>query len=290
MHVYDRPGVYTAGLKVTDREGLSDTDQVTVTVRGADLRITSITTSSPNPKEGDRVTLTATVGNSGAADAAASKTAFALDGSTMIATVDTRAIPTGGSATVSTLWSTKKVKGQHVITATADSAGAVGETNEANNASTLAVTVKGNKVTNGSFEEPNASGNGAADWSSSGSTSYGDNGTDGSKAATTNGGGLTPATFTSAPFAVAPGETLDVAAAVRASGAATAPTVGLAFLSPLGSVVATTNALAAPLTTSGFATLAKTVTVPMGVASVQVVLTGSRSGTVTFDDVGVFAQ
>ena len=74
MHAYDRPGTYTAGLKVTDREGLSDTDQVTVTVLGSDLRITSITASSPNPKEGDRVTLTATVANSGAANAAASKT------------------------------------------------------------------------------------------------------------------------------------------------------------------------------------------------------------------------
>ena len=56
------------------------------------------------------------------------------------------------------------------------------------------------------------------------------------------------------------------------------------------------NVLTAPLTTSGFQTLRARVTVPVNVAKVQVVLRGfsptdlARKGTVTFDDVGLFAQ
>ena len=178
---------------------------------------------------------------------------------------------------MSTLWDTKKVKGQHVITVTADSAGAVGETNEGNNASTLAVTVKGNKVRTAPSRSRTLGQRARRlvelrhDELRRQRHRRLDGGDDERRRAA-------PPTFTSAPFAVAPGETLDVTAAVRASGAATAPTVGLAFLSPLGTVVATANALVAPLTTSGFATLAKTVTVPLGVASARVVLTARAPG------------
>lgn len=54
--------------------------------------------------------------------------------------------------------------------------------------------------------------------------------------------------------------------------------------------------LTAPLTTSGFATLEQTVTIPAGVARIRVVLVGfaatdtNTSGTVTFDDVGLFEE
>jgi hypothetical protein len=50
------------------------------------------------------------------------------------------------------------------------------------------------------------------------------------------------------------------------------------------------------LTTSGFAQLERAVTIPAGVAQIRVVLTGfaptdtATRGTVTFDDVGVFAH
>jgi hypothetical protein len=52
----------------------------------------------------------------------------------------------------------------------------------------------------------------------------------------------------------------------------------------------------APLTTAGFQTLEQSVTIPTGVASVRLVLTGfapahvATAGTVTFDDVGLFEQ
>ena len=58
----------------------------------------------------------------------------------------------------------------------------------------------------------------------------------------------------------------------------------------------TVSVVSAPLTTSGFQTLERSVTVPSNVAKVQVVLRGfaptdlTRKGKVTFDDVGLFAR
>ena len=52
----------------------------------------------------------------------------------------------------------------------------------------------------------------------------------------------------------------------------------------------------APFQTVGFQTLEQAVTIPAGVAQVRVVLNGfaptdvAASGTVTFDDVGLFAR
>jgi immune inhibitor A len=305
VHTYASPGVYTATLKVTDNGGLSSTDTVTVTVRGADLKVTSISASNAKPKEGDRVTLTATVSNNGSARAAASKTKFVLDGSTAIATVDTAAIPAGGSATVSTPWSTRGVKGDHVITVTADSAGTVSETNESNNSSTLAVSIKGNKVENGSFDQPNDSGSAPSGWSgsntSAGTTSYGSGGTEGSNAASASGNGGNAATggspsWSSSTFPVAAGELLDVSAAVQTSSLSSAPSLGLTFIGPAGNVIGSVKALTAPLTTIGFTTLSQTVPVPLGAAQARIVLTAfaptdtHTAGTVTFDDVGVFSQ
>jgi hypothetical protein len=66
-------------------------------------------------------------------------------------------------------------------------------------------------------------------------------------------------------------------------------------LGAAGQVLDTVKLITAPLATSGFATLEERVTIPAGVAEVKVVLTGfaptdtSTAGTVTFDDVGLYA-
>ena len=278
VHAYSQPGTYHAVLEVADSSGLTSRDTVAVTITAPDLKVTSASSSTSSAKQGDRVTLTASVTNSGSAGAPASKTEFKLDDGTVIGTVDTPSLAPGASATVSTPWSTKGVKGDHVITVTADSAKAVGESNETNNSSTLSVSVKGNKVANGSFEQPNDAGTAPASWSSSGSTSYSSNGTDGSKAATTNGLG----TWTSAPIPVTPGQALDVVASVTSLGTVSPPAVGVTFLGTLGNVVQSLTAA------TGVGPLAGTVTVPLGVAQARVVLTGAPAGTVTFDDVGLF--
>lgn len=87
-------------------------------------------------------------------DSSASKTEFLLDNATVLGLVDTPAIQAGQSTTVSINWDTRSVKGTHTIRGTADQTGLVGESNETNNSSTLTVTIQGNKVKNGSFEQP----------------------------------------------------------------------------------------------------------------------------------------
>jgi hypothetical protein len=61
-------------------------------------------------------------------------------------------------------------------------------------------------------------------------------------------------------------------------------------------VLDTVRLLNAPLTTNGFASLNRLVTLPPGVAQVRVVLFGftagdlRTAGSVTFDDVGLFTE
>jgi hypothetical protein len=166
------------------------------------------------------------------------------------------------------------------------------------------VTVRGNKVTNGDFEQSNEAGTAPAGWTGSstgaGTTGYGeDSGTDGSSAVTITGTRKSVAlaglpTWTSEPIAVAPGEVLELRASVSAGGMSSAPAVGLAYLGAAGELLETVRLLEVPLTTNGFATLEKSVTLPPGVSQVRVVLLGfspgdlRTRGTVTFDDVGLY--
>ncbi|HEV3478539.1 MAG TPA: CARDB domain-containing protein, partial [Gaiellaceae bacterium] len=272
----------------------------------ADLVVTNVEARNPKGREGEKVSVTATIRNTGANSAGSSKTEFLLDGETVLGLVDTPAIPAGGSAQVSVLWDTRGVKGTHTIRVTADRTDAVVETSDANNAGTLTVTIKGNKVTNGSFEQSSSSGSGPEAWSGS-STGAGsasttsDGGSGGSQAVTISGNGGNAAlsgspSWTSDPIAVAPGEVLDVVAAVKADGLSSAAGVGLVYLGAGGEVLKTVSALSTPLTTNGFAQLERTVTIPAGVAQMRVALTAfaptdlATTGTVTFDDVGVFAH
>jgi hypothetical protein len=270
-----------------------------------DLKVTNVTASNHKAREGDKVKITATVANVGEAGAGASKTEFKLDDGTVLGLVDTPAIAEGSSTQVSVLWDTRSVKGTRVVTVTADQTAAVDESNEDNNLGRLTVTVQGNKVKNQSFEDPNAAGTGPDAWSGSstgaGSASWSEGGSDGAKSASLTGAGGNAAlsgvpTWASAPIAVAPGEVLDLVVSVKSTGASSAPTAGLAYLGAAGELLNTVTLITAPLTTSGFQTLEQTVTIPAGVTQVRVVLTGfaptdtATAGTVTFDDVGLFAR
>jgi immune inhibitor A len=301
-HAYAKAGSYTATLTVKDAEGLTDTATVTVTATGApDLKVTAITSTVSR----ETATFTATVANVGNVAAGASTTEFLLDGTTVLGSAATPSIAPGASVQVTATWSTKRQKGDHRLTVTADKGAAVAESDETNNAAEYAFTVKGNKVQNGSFEEPGTTGGAPAGWTpqstSAGSTSWSGSGADGSKAATASGNGGNAAlagspTWTSAPVPVAPGEVLDFAVAVNSLGASSPASAGLLYLGPLGNVLQKVTLVTAPLTTSGFQLLESTVTIPVGVAQVQVVLTGfaatdvATAGTVTFDDVGLYTH
>jgi hypothetical protein len=286
--------------------------------------VTSIVANNNrNIREGDKVTIQATVQNIGAASAPASTTEFRLDNMTILGQVSTPAIAAGGTQNVSVQWDTRSQKGQHVIRVTADAGipQAVDESNENNNSSTVTVDVKGNKVRNSSFESGSttnssstttmqagtstASTSGPAYWSGSstgaGSAIWSDGGSDGGKSAATTGNGGNAATsgspsWTSDPIAVTPGEALTFVVSISSVNASSAATAGLAYLGAAGNVLQTVNLITAPLTTTGFAKLEQAVTIPAGITQVRVTLVGfapidvRTSGTVKFDEVGLFAN
>jgi immune inhibitor A len=305
-HAYSSAGTKVATLTVTDAGGLQDTDTVTITVLAQpDLQVTNLVASNNRAKQGQKVTFTATVANTGGSPAGPSETRFTLDGSTVVGTVPTAEIAAGSSRDVSVELTTSSLHGEHEMQATADSGDAVAESREGNNSGVLTFTIRGNKVENGSFEQEDTGGEAPAAWSGSstqaGSASWGDSGTDGSKGASMSGNGGNAAThgsptWTSAPIDVAPGEMLDLQVAVSSFGASSAPSVGLVYLGPLGQVLSQATMLVAPLTTGGFEMLERTVTIPAGVADVRIVLRGfapgdlATTGAVTFDDVGLFEQ
>lgn len=315
QHAYAAAGEYAATLTVTDADGLTDTDTVTVTVTGdPDLVVSGITTvqntgnpdgKGKQPREGDKVIVRATITNEGTAAAGATTTSFELDGTAITGSpVATAPIPAGGAVEVDLDWDTRGVKGDHVITVAADAGNSVAESSEDNNESTLAISVKGNKVSNGDFEQSNAEGTGPEAWTGqstgAGTTSWSeDGGTDGSHAAAASGNRKSAVlhgvpTWTSVPIDVTAGEVLSLRLSVSTSGTSSAPAAGLAYLGPAGELLSTVRLIDVPLQTDGFTTLEKMVTLPPGVAQVRVVLfafapTDTRTaGTVLFDDVGLF--
>jgi hypothetical protein len=270
-----------------------------------DLKVTMISTGGNQAREGDKVTVTATVKNEGNGPAGASQTEFRLDNTTILGRAATAALDPGASVNVSVQWDTRSIKGSHTLFATADAGLAVTESNENNNTSSLSVTVQGNKVKNGSFEQPNSSGSGPEGWSGSstgaGSASWSDGGSDGSKSAETSGNGGNAAasgspSWTSDSISVTPGEVLTFSASISALNSSSAATAGLVYLGAAGNVLQTLNLITAPLTTTGFAKLEQAVTIPAGVTQVRVKLVGfspadlRTSGTVRFDEVGLFGN
>jgi hypothetical protein len=270
-----------------------------------DLKVTMISTGGNQAREGDKVTVTATVKNEGNGPAGASQTEFRLDNTTILGRAATAALDPGASVNVSVQWDTRSIKGSHTLFATADAGLAVTESNENNNTSSLSVTVQGNKVKNGSFEQPNSSGSGPEGWSGSstgaGGASWSDGGSDGSKSAGTSGNGGNAAasgspSWTSDSISVTPGEVLTFSASISALNSSSAATAGLVYLGAAGNVLQTLNLITAPLTTTGFAKLEQAVTIPAGVTQVRVKLVGfspadlRTSGTVRFDEVGLFGN
>jgi hypothetical protein len=296
---------------ISDGRGASDTATVRITVTAPnrpDLIVSNITVNNnKRVKEGDKVTIAATVANTGSADAPASQTQFLLDGATVLGLVPTDPVPAGGSKVVSVQWDTRSTKGQHTIRVTADAGTpqTVVESNENNNFSTLTVNVQGNKAKNSSFEQPNSSGDAPEGWSGestgAGNAAWSEGGSDGSKSAATSGNGGNAGasgspSWKSDPIAVVPGEVLTLVVSVESLGGSSAASAGLVYLGAAGQVLNSVTVLTAPLTTSGFAKLEQAVTIPAGVTQVRVKLVGfaptdlRTSGTVRFDEVGLFGN
>jgi hypothetical protein len=206
---------------------------------------------------------------------------------------------------VQVTWDTRGLRGNHIVSASADAAEAVGETDETNNTSTLEVTVNGNKVTNGDFSQPNSAGTGPEGWTErdtgAGDATWTEGGTDGSRAATTEGNGGNAAlagvpAWTSDAIDVVPGEALTLRASVRSLDPTSTASIGLAYIGTAGQVLEMVSLIDVPSVTGGFQVLERLVTVPAGVTSLRIVLSGfaptdlQTGGSVTFDDIGLYAQ
>jgi hypothetical protein len=150
------------------------------------------------------------------------------------------------------------LKGEYRIPITAD-------LNGVPNTGVLTMTVKGNKASNGSFEQ--SSGGSTPDsWTPSGSTSY-----EGQSASAGSGG-----SWTSAPVAVTPGASYDLA--VTAAGSP-----GTVLVQQLSGVGALLGSVSLP----AVGAVSSVLTVVPGATQVRIVLKGGLTGT-TFDDVGLF--
>ncbi|MFC7886067.1 discoidin domain-containing protein [Streptomyces sp. NPDC057376] len=96
-----------------------------------DVEVTKLTTSPASPVESDEITVSATVRNSGAADAPASEVALRLGG-TEVATAEVGALEAGEQATVDASVGARDA-GSYELSAVADAADEITEQNETNN-------------------------------------------------------------------------------------------------------------------------------------------------------------
>ena len=303
-------GTYCYRVRTTYPGGPSPySNVVTVSVnrvggtQKADLQVTNINAGNQKGREGDKIKVTATIKNTGTAEAKPSKTEFLLDNTTVLGLVDTPTIAAGSSTDVFVMWDTRSTKGTHVIKVTADKTAVVSELNETNNSATLTVTVQGNKVSNGSFEQADASGTSPQAWSgtdtAAGTATWASGGSDGVKSAAVTGNGGSVAvngspTWTSQPIGVTAGEAVTLVVSVQSQGASSAPAAALDFIGLAGNVISSVNLITAPLTTNGFVKLEQATIVPKGAARVQIRLIGfaatdlATAGTVKFDSVGLY--
>lgn len=258
-----------------------------------DLTVSDLRASQAKPKE---TSLTATMVNTGASDAGNVVVEF-RDGDTVLGRTEPVTVTAGAAHDVSFTWDTRGLKGEHRLTAVVDPDNVIVESNETNNSMSRIVTVRGNKVENGSFES-SSDGTRPDGWSSSGSSaSYdrsGEHASDGQAAAGVTGLGVLTGnpSWTSAPIDVTPGASYDLAMTVATKDSSSSPAMTVSYLDATGAVLGTVTGIRSTLT--GDAT-ARQVTgridVPAGVSKVRLTLRGSAPtdpaprGTVWFDDI-----
>ncbi|HET8595448.1 MAG TPA: CARDB domain-containing protein [Intrasporangium sp.] len=195
------------------------------------LQPTAIEAAQPERKQ---TNLTVTVKNAGTADATGVVVEL-FDGTTSLGNTAPVDLAAGATAVVTKVWDTRGINGERTIKAIVDPANLIAETVETDNTLTRTITVRGNKVTNASYES-SAAGTAPDGWTASGGgTAYDRSGmksTDG-VAAVGLTGGLTGGSWASDPIGVAPGETYDLGMTTVDG----TPGVSVPFLDQVGRVV-----------------------------------------------------
>ncbi|HEV8534886.1 MAG TPA: S8 family serine peptidase [Candidatus Limnocylindria bacterium] len=283
------PGTLTTNIDSTSAGTytLRDCAKPDLTLASGDIAVTGLK---------ETTTIAATIRNVGDVGASNVAVRFLVDGAQLGADKTIASIAAGGTGVASTIWDTKHVQGDHVITVVADPASAISEIREDNNSASRIVNVRGNRVRNGSFEQQTSSGQ-PDGWTPSGSTGTSNDptlATDGTRSVSVIGtGGPTGGSWTSSPFGVTAGETLVVSVSVRGFGASSAPSLTLSFTGLSGKVISTAIG-ATGAAGSAIGTLTGTVSVPAGATGATVTLQGfaptdlHTTGTVVFDDVGAY--
>ena len=278
----DTPGHFTCSTTATGGSTGGAESQPDVTLDTAD-----ITLSKAKIVEGDTVTVTATIRNTGAAAASDVNVRFA-DANGQIGAVQTISrIAAGGSAQASVAWTPAAVggtNGEDVIVVTADHGNAISETNEDNNASRRIVTVLGNKVANGSFEDGAGGGADPAAWTGSGTVAHVSGGVAGTRAVTASGA---DSSWLSQAIGVTGGASSTVSLRASSSSAS----VFVEQYDADGALISSSklSLAAAGSTTAGgvtFHTLNGTLAAGASTTSIRLKLVGA-AGTTTFDDVRV---
>jgi hypothetical protein len=231
---------------------------------------------------GDQVTVKATIHNVGDGDATDVAVRFTDNGNQIGADQIIAFIAAGGTGQAQVVWDTKHLKGEHTITVTADPGDAIDESDETNNSASVTVTVRGNKVRNGSFEE-SQDGQAPDAWTSEGDTTYAEGGSEGEHSVTTGG---PTSSWTSEPIAVAAGGTYGLSVDVMGAGG----TLVVEQLSATGDLLGTLSVVLSVVDDGLFHTVTDTVVIGEGVAEVRVKLTGALVGISTFDDVRMWEE
>lgn len=264
----------------------------------ADLVVQDIVAAQPQPKQ---TVVTVKLANSGGT-AANGVVAEVFDGTTSLGRTSSVDLAAGAAGDVSLNWDTKGVKGDRVLTVRVDPANVIAESNESNNEAKRTVTIRGNKVTNGSFEQ-STSGSAPDGWTGGTGTEYERTGvwsTDGLAAVGLRGGVL-GAAWESSPVAVTAGETYQLAL----MSAGEAPGVTATYLDAAGKVVSkiTVDTVVSKISESGVSKIATSgvskitstgvskitgqLTVPAGATQVRLSLTAPTSlslGSTTWAD------
>jgi hypothetical protein len=270
----------------TDADIASGTGACVIPGVGAqpDLTLSSsdIATSKNKIVGGDKVTITATVHNVGTGDATDVKVRFTDNGAQIGTDQTIAAIPAGGTGQAQVVWDTKHLKGNRTITVTADPGDVIDESDETNNSASITVTVRGNKVRNGSFEE-SQDGQAPDAWTTEGDTTYAQGGSDGQRSVTAGG---PTSSWTSEAIAVDAGGTYGVSVDVMGAGG----TLVIEQLSATGELLGTLALVLSVVDDGLFHTVTDTVTIDEDVAEVRVALSGALLGVSTFDDVRMWQE
>jgi hypothetical protein len=262
----------------------------------ADLTVTNVTASLDRPHEGESIFLTGRIANIGSRTARNIGVRFAVDGVTQGADRVIASLGPGAFADVTISYATHDRPGTHTAVVTVDPTNAIRESDETNNAGKVTFYVRGNKVRNGSFEQPSTTApSQPADWTPSGNVIWDKTGkyaTDGLAAAGVIAGALPgqAGSWVSAAIPVVAGAAYDISATVASGGTAANPRLVVSALGTAGTAAAPILALTQLVPLGTIQTLTGLVTIPAGVSAVVIELrdevdTNTR---VYFDKIGFF--